>query len=64
MEKYKYKARLVAKGFAQEYGVYYNETFSPVTRLNTISMVLAIAAQHNWKVYQMDIKSAFLNGYL
>jgi hypothetical protein len=60
----KHKARLVAKGFAQEYGVDYNETFAPVARLDTIRMVLAIAAQHNWKVYQMDVKSAFLNGYL
>jgi hypothetical protein len=60
----KHKARLVAKGFAQEYGVDYNETFAPVTRLDTIRMVLAIAAQHNWKVYQMDVKSAFLNEYL
>ena len=45
----KHKARLVAKGFAQEYGVDYNETFSPVARLDTIRMVLTIAAQHNWK---------------
>jgi hypothetical protein len=56
----KYKARLVAKLFAQEYGVDYNETFAPVERLDTIRMVLAIAAQHNWKFYQMDVKSSFL----
>jgi hypothetical protein len=60
----KYKVRLVAKGFAQEYGVDYNETFAPVARLDTIRMVLAIATQHNWKVFQMDVKSAFLNEYL
>jgi hypothetical protein len=60
----KYKARLVAKVFAQEYGVDYNEKFALVARLDTIRMVLAIAAQHNWKVYQMDVKSFFLNGYL
>ena len=60
----KYKARLVAKGFAQEYGVDYNETFAPIARLDTVRMVLAIAAQNKWMVYQMDVKSAFLNGYL
>lgn len=60
----KYKARLVAKGFVQECGVDYNETFVPVVRLETIRMALAIAAQKYCKVYQMDVKSAFLNGYL
>ena len=44
----KYKSRLVAKGFAQEYGVDYNENFAPVARLDTIRMVLAIAAQNKW----------------
>jgi hypothetical protein len=48
----------------QEYVIDYNETFAPVARLDTIRMVLAIADQHNWKVYQMDVESAFLNGYL
>ena len=60
----KHKARLVAKGFSQQYGVYYNETFSPVVRLDIVQTILAIATQNNWKVYQMDIKSSFLNGCL
>ena len=60
----KYKARLVAIGFAQEYGVDCNETFAPIARLDTIRMVLAIIAQNKWIVFQMDTKSAFLNGYL
>ena len=60
----KYKERLVAKGFAQEYGVDYNKTFAPVAGLDTIRMVLSITAQQNWKFYQMDVKSSFLNGYL
>ena len=62
--EYKYKAILVAKGFVQEYGVDYNEKFALVARLDTIRMVLAITVQHNSKVYQMDVKSSFLNGYL
>jgi hypothetical protein len=60
----KHKARLVAKGFTQQPGIDYNETFSPVARLDTIRMVLSIIAQKNWKVYQMDVKSTFLNGIL
>lgn len=60
----KYKARLVGKGFAQEYGVDYNETFAPIARLDTVRMVQVIVAQNNWSVYQMDVKSTFLNGYL
>jgi hypothetical protein len=52
----KHKARLVAKGFTQQPGIDYNETFALVARLDTIRMVLSIAAQNNWKVYQMDIK--------
>ncbi|CAJ2667746.1 unnamed protein product [Trifolium pratense] len=60
----KYKARLVVKGYAQIFGVDYSETFAPVSRLDTIRLVLAIAAQKGWKVFQLDVKSAFLNGDL
>lgn len=60
----KYKARLVAKGFKQKPGVDYYETYAPVARLETIRTVIALAAQKKWKLYQLDVKSAFLNGYL
>ncbi|CAL5403595.1 unnamed protein product [Camellia sinensis] len=60
----KYKARLVVKGYAQIYGVDFSETFAPVARLDTIRLLLAIAAQKDWKIYQLDVKSVFLNGFL
>jgi hypothetical protein len=60
----KHKARLVAKGFSQQPGIDYGETFSLVARLDTVRTILAIEAQQKWKVYQMDVKSAFLNGVL
>ncbi|KAI3509130.1 hypothetical protein L1887_24156 [Cichorium endivia] len=60
----KYKARLVVKGYKQKYGVDFNEVFAPVIRLETIRLVLALAAQQGWEVHQMDVKSAFLNGFL
>ena len=60
----KHKARLVVKGYAQMFGVDFSETFAPVARLDTIRMLLALAAQKGWNIHQMDVKSAFLNGYL
>lgn len=58
------KARLVAKGYSQEEGIDYDETYAPVARLEAIRMFLAFAAHQDFKVYQMDVKSAFLNGKL
>ena len=56
------KARLVAQSFTQVEGLDFEETYAPVARLETIRMLLAYAAHHNFKLYQMDVKSAFLNG--
>ncbi|KAK1644777.1 hypothetical protein QYE76_062582 [Lolium multiflorum] len=58
------KARLVAQGFAQIEGMDFEDTFAPVARLEAIRLLLAFASFHNFKLYQMDVKSAFLNGPL
>ncbi|KAM2645310.1 hypothetical protein EV1_018869 [Malus domestica] len=59
-----YKARLVAKGYRQREGIDYEETFSPVAMIKSIRILLAIAAYHDYEIWQMDVKTAFLNGYL
>jgi hypothetical protein len=57
-------ARLVCKGYAQIEGLEFDETFVPVARLEAIRMFLAYGCHKRLKVYQMDVKSAFLNRYL
>ncbi|KAK8663809.1 hypothetical protein V6N13_083614 [Hibiscus sabdariffa] len=59
-----YKGRLVAKGFRQIHGVDYDETFSPVAMFKSIRILLAVAAFHDYEIWQMDVKTAFLNGKL
>lgn len=58
----KYKARLVAKGYVQEHSVEYDEVYAPVTRLETVRLLLALAAKNDWRVHHLDVKTAFLNG--
>ncbi|KAJ9563184.1 hypothetical protein OSB04_008344 [Centaurea solstitialis] len=59
-----FKARLVAKGFTQTHGIDYDETFSPVAMLKSIRILMAISAYFNYEIWQMDVKTAFLNGKL
>jgi hypothetical protein len=56
------KARLVAQGYSKVEGLDFDETFAPIARLEAIQILLAYATSHNIKLYQMDVKSAFLNG--
>nr|GFB74113.1 retrovirus-related Pol polyprotein from transposon TNT 1-94 [Tanacetum cinerariifolium] len=60
----KNKARLVAKGYRQEKGIDFEESFAPVARIEAIRIFIANATSRNMTVYQMDIKTAFLNGEL
>nr|GEW42669.1 retrovirus-related Pol polyprotein from transposon TNT 1-94 [Tanacetum cinerariifolium] len=60
----KNKARLVSRGYRQEQGIYFEESFAPVARLEAIRIFLAYASHMNMVVYQMDVKTAFLNGNL
>jgi len=59
-----YKARLIAKGFKQIHGVDYDETFSPVAMIKSIQILLAIVAYHDYEIWKLDVKTAFLNGNL
>ena len=59
-----YKARLVAKGYKQIHGIDYDETYSPIAMFKSIRILLAIAAYSDYEIWQMDVKTAFLNGTL
>lgn len=58
----KYKARFVDRGFSQKEGIDYEETFASVARYTSIRAIMAIAAKMRWKLHQMDVETAFLNG--
>ena len=58
----KYKEISVAKGYSQVHYIDYNETFAPVENIDSIRLVLAIAASREWEVHHMYVKSAFLHG--
>lgn len=60
----KHKARLVARGFMQQEGIDFDDAFAPVARMESVRLLLALAAQEGWHVHHMDVKSAFLNGDL
>ena len=56
----RYKARLAVEGYSQE-GIDYDEVLAPIVHLETIYLLISLAAQNKWRIYQMDVKSSFLN---
>ena len=60
----KYKARLVEKGYKQQYGVDFDEVFAPVARIETIRLLICLAASRGWEIHHLDVKTVFFHGKL
>ena len=58
----RHKARLVVKGYVQKHGIDYDEVFSRVARLESFKILITIAAQENWELHHIEVKTAFSNG--
>jgi len=59
-----HKAHFVAQGFCQKHGIDFDVTFSPVVRPATVRIILTLTVMHNWALRQLDVKNAFLHGFL
>ena len=55
---------LIAKGYSQKAGIDYDGVFAPIARLEIIRLIISLSLQNKWKIFQMDLKSVFLNGFL
>lgn len=60
----RYKARLVAKGYTQSYNIDYQETFAPVTKMNSVRVLISLVTNQGWPLLQFDVKNALLHGDL
>jgi len=60
----RYNVKLVTKGYTQEYGMDYEEIFTPMAKMTIVRTLIVVASIFQWKIFQMDVKNTFLNGDL